>query len=154
MSSKGRKAVKFKCQNLNKKVGFSKPQLLASLVQVRDSFPFPKDKYKGLLHVVTSKTNDSCDVVHETGIENYLSSLLAREMNAKWQVEALKAQAIAARSYAIHKMQSEQVKREAGHETYYHIESSEKHQVSGNFFDTSFKTEEATQSTKGICFSR
>lgn len=147
---RGRKAIKFKCQNLNKAASFKQPTLLASLGSSTGLISLAEEKYKGLLHVVTSKSNDSCDVIHETGIENYLSSLLAREMNAKWPLEALKAQAVAARSYAFHKIKTGQVKRQAGYETYYHIESSEKHQVSGNFFDTSFNTELATEMTKGV----
>lgn len=146
----GRKAVKFRCQNLNKRVQFKKPILLASLGSSTGLISLSEEKYKGLLHVVTSKDNDSCDVIHETNIENYLSGLLSREMNAKWPVEALKAQAVAARSYALHKIQSGQVKREAGYETYYHIESSEKHQVSGNFFDSNLRTDMATQTTEGV----
>ena len=34
----------------------------------------------------------------------YLSSLLSKEMNGSWPLEALKAQAVAARSYALDKM--------------------------------------------------
>ncbi len=150
---KGRKAVKFKCRNLSQKKRQSKPVLLASLGSATGLISLAKDKYQGLLHVVTSKNNNSCDVIHETDLENYISSLLAREMNSKWPIEALKAQAVAARSYAIHKMRSRQVSREAGHETYYHLESSEKHQVSGNFFDTNLKTQLAAQSTEGYVLS-
>lgn len=146
---RGRKAIKFKCQNLKSRAPFKKPILLASLGSSTGLISLEEDRYQGLLHVVTSKTNDSCDVIHETNLETYISSLLAREMNAKWPVEALKAQAVAARSYALHKMNSGQVKKEAGHETYYHIESSEKHQVAGNFFDVNLNTELATLSTSG-----
>lgn len=150
---KGRKAVKFKCRNLAQKKMRSKPVLLASLGSPTGLISLAKEKYQGLLHVITSKNNDSCDVIHETDLENYISSLLAREMNSKWPIEALKAQAVAARSYAIHKMRSRQVNREAGHETYYHLESSEKHQVSGNFFDTNLKTQLAAQATEGYVLS-
>ncbi len=146
---KGRKSIKFKCQNLKKTAFFEKPVLLASLGSSTGLISLHKEKYKGLLHVVTSQDSDSCDVIHETGIETYISSLLAKEMNNKWPVEALKAQAVAARSYAIHKMRSRQVNREAGHETYYHLESSEKHQVGGNFFDANHNTQEAALDTAG-----
>ncbi|MCF8058685.1 MAG: SpoIID/LytB domain-containing protein [Bacteriovoracaceae bacterium] len=147
---KGRKAIKFKCENFQSKSSFKKPILLASLGSSTGLIGLAKEKFKGLLHVVTSRENDSCDVIHETNLETYISSLLAREMNSKWPLEALKAQAIAARTYALHKMNSGQVKKEAGHETYYHIESSEKHQVSGNFFDANLNTELASQSTAGL----
>ncbi len=147
---KGRKAIKFKCENIQSRSSFKKPILLASLGSSTGLISLAKEKFKGLLHVVTSRKNDSCDVIHETSLETYISSLLAREMNSKWPIEALKAQAIAARSYALHKMNSGQVKKEAGHETYYHIESSEKHQVSGNFFDANLNTELAAHSTSGL----
>lgn len=39
-------------------------------------------------------------------LEQYLYSVLGGEMNAKWPQEALKAQAVAARTYAIYKQQS------------------------------------------------
>lgn len=146
---KGRKSIKFKCQNLKSRASFDRPILLASLGSSTGLISLKEERYKGLLHIVTSKSNDSCDVIHETNLETYISSLLAREMNSKWSVEALKAQAVAARSYALHKMNSGQVRREAGHETYYHIESSEKHQVSGNFFDVNLNTELAAFSTSG-----
>jgi stage II sporulation protein D len=82
-------------------------------------------------------------------MESYISSLLTKEMNSKWPLEALKAQAVAARSYALHKMQSQQVSKELGSEAYYDLESSEKHQVGGNFFDATPSTMEASQETKG-----
>ena len=40
-------------------------------------------------------------VVNVIGIENYLSSVVGSEMPAKWPIEALKAQAIASRTYAM-----------------------------------------------------
>jgi len=147
---KGRKAIRFNCNNLQGASSFQKPTLLASLGSSTGLISLSKEKYKGLLHVVTSLGNDSCDVVHETPLDTYISSLLSREMNSAWPVEALKAQAIAARSYAIHKMRSGQVRKEAGHETYYHLESSEKHQVSGSYFDANLNTEMAAEMTKGL----
>ena len=40
-------------------------------------------------------------VVNVLGIEKYLSSVVGSEMPTKWPIEALKAQAIAARTYAL-----------------------------------------------------
>ena len=40
-------------------------------------------------------------VVNVLGIEKYLSSVVGSEMPAKWPLEALKAQAIASRTYAL-----------------------------------------------------
>jgi len=70
-------------------------------------------------------------------------------MNPKWPLEALKAQAVAARTYALHKMRTQQVTKELGAEAFYDLESSEKHQVGGNFFDATTTTNLASAETKG-----
>ncbi len=151
----GRKSIRFNCFGLAQrtKKPSLKPVLLASLVSSTGLVSLKKEaineRYKGLLHIVASPMADSCDVVHETDIEDYLSSLLSKEMNAKWPLEALKAQAIAARTYAIYKMESRQVSRQAGFETFYHLESSEKHQVGGHFLDSTKKTQRASLDTRG-----
>ena len=146
----GRKAVKFKCHSLTQGQSPSKPILLASLASGTGLISLSKEKYKGLLHIVTTPGNESCDVIHETDIEDYLSSLLSKEMNAVWPIEALKAQAVAARTYAIHKMETREVNKVQGFETYYHMESSEKHQVGGTFFDSTKKTQKAANETAGV----
>ena len=145
----GRKKIKFKCSKLSK-TDFNKPVLLASLGSSAGLLTLDNnEKFNGLIHVVSSRDKESCNVVHETDMDSYIAGLLAKEMNSKWPIEALKAQAVAARSYALHKMESGQVKKEAGHETYYDLESSEKHQVGGSFFDVSKKTQLASLDTSG-----
>jgi stage II sporulation protein D len=70
-------------------------------------------------------------------------------MNGNWPIEALKAQAVAARTYAFHKMKTQQVTKELGSEAFYDLESSEKHQVGGNFFDATPSTNRASSETEG-----
>jgi stage II sporulation protein D len=82
-------------------------------------------------------------------MEAYISSLLTKEMNSKWPIEALKAQAVAARTYALNKIKTQQVSKELGADAYYDLESSEKHQVGGNFFDATVSTNTASYDTKG-----
>ena len=82
-------------------------------------------------------------------MEDYLSILLPKEMNASWHPEALKAQAVAARSYALHKVKSKYVSKKKGHEVHYDLENSERHQVNGDFFDATPKTRKATSFTQG-----
>lgn len=145
----GRKKIKFKCSQLSK-AEFNRPVLLASLGSSAGLLTLDNDeKFNGLLHVVSSRNSDSCDIVHETDMDTYIAGLLAKEMNSSWPVEALKAQAVAARSYALNKMETGQVKKEAGFETYYDLESSEKHQVSGSFFDVNRNTRDASLKTSG-----
>ena len=148
---KGRKSIKFNCLGFaNKNIGrLNKPLLLASLKSGTGLLTVNRNKYQGELLVVASHNESSCDLINQVPLESYLSSLLAKEMNSSWHVEALKAQAVAARSYAIHKIESQQVSRGYGYDVFYDLESSEKHQVAGSFLDTTRKTEFATRSTRG-----
>ena len=45
-----------------------------------------------------------CAVINTVDLEKYLAGLINKEMSPSWPVEALKAQAVAARSYALHQM--------------------------------------------------
>tara|TARA_R110002072_G_scaffold534_5_gene3796 strand:+ start:52624 stop:53793 length:1170 start_codon:yes stop_codon:yes gene_type:complete len=146
---KGRKSVKFNCLGVAKRKTFKKPVLLASLRSQAGLIGLDEHKYRGDIHIVTSAKAGRCDVVQETNMENYISGLLAKEMNAVWPVEALKAQAVAARTYALQKMESGHTRIKAGYETYFDLESSEKHQVGGSFLDTNENTDQASWDTKG-----
>ena len=64
-------------------------------------------------------------------------------------IKALKAQAVAARSYAYHKKITKHVSRVKGHDALYDLENSEKHQVTGSFFDVTYKTTKAARQTSG-----
>jgi len=142
----GKKIIQFNCQSKN---SLKKPLLYASLKSKTGLVSLEKEKFKGELYIVTNGKSGKCDVVNKTSLENYLSSLLSKEMNATWPLEVLKAQAVAARTYAYHKIKSRQVSKKKGYEAFYDLESSEKHQVGGNFFDATWKTVRATKDTKG-----
>lgn len=58
-----------------------------------------KGKYRGSFDVLVSGT--SVQLVNRLDIEDYLKGVVPSEMPASWHAEALKAQAITARSYAI-----------------------------------------------------
>jgi len=47
---------------------------------------------------------DKLTAINELGIENYLYGILPREVNPKWNAEALKAQAVVSRTYALRNM--------------------------------------------------
>nr|WP_246208604.1 SpoIID/LytB domain-containing protein [Anaerotalea alkaliphila] len=57
-------------------------------------------KYRGTLEVLRSGAN--LTVVNVLDLEEYLYSVLPSEMPASWPLEALKAQAVAARNYAVY----------------------------------------------------
>lgn len=148
----GKKTIKFECANVARRNSTS-PLLLASLGSPTGLLSVDKDgehgKYLGKILISTSTDQKRCDVINEIDMESYLSTLLAKEMNSKWPVEALKAQAVAARTYALHKIYSKEVSKVFGSEVPFDLESSEKHQVSGKFSDETPKTRLAAVSTAG-----
>lgn len=151
-SFSGKKTVRFECGN----VANSKQKgaiLLASLGSPTGLVTVDKGtttgKYLGQIHIAMSTDQKRCDVINEIDMESYLATLLAKEMNANWPVEALKAQAVAARTYALHKVHSKEVSKLYGSEVAFDLESSEKHQVSGGFQDETPRTREASMSTSG-----
>ena len=132
----GRSKIKFNCIN-KAKSNLSRPVMLASLSSPTGLVKLNEKHYFGEVHLTSShqgSNKDGCDLINEVPIETYLSSLLSKEMNALWPLEALKAQAVAARSFALDKIRTN-VK-----DSFYDLESSEKDQVSGSFFDATKKT--------------
>ena len=79
-------------------------------------------------------------VVNVLGIEKYLSSVVGSEMPAKWPLEALKAQAIASRTYAL---------KQKGNPLY-DIDSTNMNQVYIGLEARTYKTKKAVQSTRSL----
>ena len=138
----GRKMVRFNCLSTLPRQGQS--TLLASFTSKTGLLSLGDEKYHGKLYVLANEGHQNCDVINELSMEYYLSSLLAKEMNSTWHREALKAQAVAARSYALYKMLTQNNKN-----SFFDLESSERDQVSGTFLDATEATNEAAISTRG-----
>ena len=79
-------------------------------------------------------------VINILGIEKYLSSVVGSEMPAKWPLEALKAQAIASRTYAL---------KQKGN-SLYDIDSTNKNQVYSGLEARTYKTIRAVRSTRSL----
>ena len=73
-----------------------RPAGAAALLQL-DSKPSTYDTYRGTLRV---RLTTASVVVNELGLDSYLRGVVPIEMPPSWPAEALRAQAIAARSYA------------------------------------------------------
>ena len=58
-----------------------------------------KSRYKGLL--ILQAASSGIEVINRVGVETYLYGVVPKEMPPNWPKEALKAQAVAARSYAL-----------------------------------------------------
>ena len=79
-------------------------------------------------------------VINILGIEKYLSSVVGSEMPAKWPLEALKAQAIASRTYAL---------KQKGN-SLYDIDSTNMNQVYSGLEARTYKTTRAVRSTRSL----
>lgn len=58
--------------------------------------------FHGRMRTVGARATPVLDVVMRLGIEEYLVGVLPNEMQANWPVEALRAQAVASRTYALY----------------------------------------------------
>jgi stage II sporulation protein D (peptidoglycan lytic transglycosylase) len=98
--------------------------------------------YRGWIEV-RKKRNGRLLVINDLDIEDYLRGVINSEIPSDWEPEALKAQAVASRTYALYQ------KREAGRRPY-HILSTVKSQVyNGNSGERS-KGVRAVRETRGL----
>lgn len=139
---KGQHTLKINCLLPHNKFP-SSPQLVASLGSQTGLTSIGKKKYSGRLHVWINPEKKGCLLVQETNMETYLANLLSKEMNSEWPMEVLKAQAVAARTFALYRLQKK------GAQEVYHLENSEKDQVGGHFLEGTMKTHMAALSTRG-----
>ena len=95
-------------------------------------------RYAGKLKIFI-RDNDIL-VVNVLGIEKYLSSVVGSEMPAQWPLEALKAQAIASRTYALKQKVN----------PLYDIDSTNKNQVYMGLEARTYKTKRAVNSTRSL----
>ena len=95
-------------------------------------------RYSGKLNLVVF--DSEILVINILGIEKYLGSVVGSEMPAKWPLEALKAQAIASRTYAL--------KQKGNH--LYDIDSTQKNQVYNGLESRTYKTRRAVRSTRSL----
>jgi stage II sporulation protein D len=147
----GSRTLKYQCSKIKLSKDFEnkKSVKLANINSHSGIIRLYKNFYYGSLSIIKTKKRNSCSIVNELPLEVYISQVLPKEMSNAWPIEALKAQAVAARSYAIYKLLHKTVKKKLGHEAFYDLENSEKFQVSGTLFDETQKTKEASKKTKG-----
>lgn len=60
-----------------------------------------KYRYRGKIEIRKNSNSQKLDIINEIGIEEYLYGVLKKEISPNWPMEALKAQAVAARTFAL-----------------------------------------------------
>ncbi len=128
-----------------KKMMFSSASLGRSPVRIRSAGEVTRVNgkcYRGWLEL-RKKPNGRLLVVNELDIEQYLLGVIAAEIPHGWEFEALKAQAIASRSYALYQ------KRTSGNKPY-HILATMDGQVYSGRNGESENSMKAVKATEGI----
>ncbi len=95
-------------------------------------------RYSGLINIQNLK--NEIFVVNTIGIEKYLTSVVGSEMPHRWPLEALKAQSIASRTYALKKTGND----------LYDIDSTQIDQVYNGLESKTYKTNKAVNNTRSL----
>ncbi len=94
--------------------------------------------------------NPEIEIIEDIGIEEYVKGVVAAEMPVSFEQEALKAQAVAARTYALKKMEENENISEQDIEQAY-LSKEELKQRWGNDYNTYWnKINKAVNDTKGL----
>jgi stage II sporulation protein D len=75
-------------------------------------------RYRGALRLLVRGPNRLLAAVNEVDLEHYLASVVGSEMADGWPPEALKAQAVAARTYALHQIRAGAARAAQGFDLY------------------------------------
>lgn len=100
--------------------------------------------YEGRLRLLPG--SQGLQVVNHLPLERYISSVVGAEMPSGWHLEALRAQAVAARSYAMAHMA-----RPAS--THWHLGDTTRWQAYRGLSSVNARTRQATASTSGVILS-
>lgn len=102
-----------------------------------------KYRYRGNIEIVIDRDYKKLNVINIIGIEEYLYGVLKKEISPRWPTETLKAQAVAARTYAIFNMNKYIDKG-------YNISASTDSQAYGGVNHEDSLTNKAVDETRGM----
>ncbi|MGQ9531636.1 MAG: SpoIID/LytB domain-containing protein [Desulfotomaculales bacterium] len=107
-------------------------------------------RYRG--EILLQATPEGIMVLNRLPLEEYLCGVVANEMPAWWPLEALKAQAVAARTYAVRRMQAPRVKTWDGTrlKVVFAMYADQRDQVYKGFDSEAPTTTRAVQETAGL----
>lgn len=111
------------------------------IVSLGGFIQFNERPYRTKLTIIPQGTN--CMVVNTLDLEKYLAGVIAREMSPSWPLEALKAQAVASRSYAFFQMQAKKTRE-------FDVESTTQDQVYEGALSESLRSIQAVEATRNL----
>ncbi len=98
--------------------------------------------YKGELEIIPEPNTTKFVFVNKVPMEEYLMGVVPAEMPSSWHLEALKSQAVAARTYAVDSIL-------AAPNSTYHVESTTQSQVYGGIKRETVRSNQAVRETTG-----
>ncbi len=106
-------------------------------------FSLNGEQYRGKLKLIINADSNSFDAINLVPLEPYLAGVLGAEMPDYWELEALKAQAIAARTYCLY------IKRRFGQKRHWDVSATQVNQVYTGTKAESAQVWDAVNSTHG-----
>jgi stage II sporulation protein D len=108
------------------------------------AFTINKQSYRGSLELIINDDVNSITAINNVALETYLAGVVSAEMPSYWDSEALKAQAIAARTYCIY------IKSRFGKNRNWDIRTTQANQVYKGIAAETLRTNNAVKSTCGM----
>ena len=102
------------------------------------------ERYRGNLRLIVGADGQSFDVINVVPLEAYLGGVVGSEMPSYWEPEALKAQAIASRTYSLF------IKRRFGSGRGWDVRKTQSNQVYGGVSAESATVRAAVNETAGL----
>ncbi len=119
------------------------PDERLSIIPKREAAIFIQNRrFRGKIDII-KKTNQRMDVINAVDLEEYVQGVLYHEVSNRWPLEALKAQAVATRTYALFRISTN-----AGKD--YDVTSDIYSQVYGGRTSERYRTNVAAKRTKGL----
>lgn len=116
---------------------------IALIPDVDGTLRVEQTRYRGSLRLVP-RGPGRFDVINDVEIESYLKGVVAREMLRDWDFQAYRAQAVAARTYALYEAKT----RDS--DATFHLHADTRSQVYGGLDGESAKSIEAVETTRGL----
>ncbi len=115
------------------------------MLKTRDPFAFTLDgkDYRGNLRFVLRTDGTALQAVNHVPLESYLLGVVGAEMHSYWEPEALKAQAVAARTYCLY------IKNRFGKRRSWDLSATQANQVYRGIAAETKTVEHAVQATAG-----
>ena len=115
------------------------------VVRMKEPFVFELDgvRYRGNLKFITADDGQSFKVINIVPVDSYLAGVVGAEMPSYWEIEALKAQATAARTYCLF------IKNTVGDYRKWDVKKTQAHQVYKGISAESARVWEAVRETTG-----